>query len=158
MTKISKTMRFFTKIQNISIYNFGSKIQNISKYKNTKIIFGPPSPEKLFLDRQAQKIHFWTAKPEKTFLDRQVRKIHFWTAKFEKNWTAKFEIFGNFIWKIPFTPGRPPTKFGITSSTSQKPSTTWRRPHSLKFGRPQLNLGNTYLNPGKFISIKYVCQ
>ena len=34
ITKISKTMRFFTKVLNISIYNFGSKIQNISKYKN----------------------------------------------------------------------------------------------------------------------------
>ena len=92
MTKISKTMRFFTKIQNISIYNFGSKIQNISKYKNTKIIFGPPSPEKLFLDHQAQKNPFLDRQAQKTFLDRQVRKIHFWTAKPDKKiWTAKPE-------------------------------------------------------------------
>jgi len=164
ITKISKTMRFFTKLQNISIYNFGSK--------NTKYF----EIQKLFLNRQARKNYFWTAKPEKTFLDRQVRKSifglpspikkfgppspkkPFLDSQVRKNWTAKFEIFGNFIWKIPFTPGRPPTKFGITSFTFQKPSTTWRRLHSLKFGRPQLNLGNTYLHPGKFISIKYVCQ
>ena len=118
MTKISKTMRFFTKIQNISIYNFGSKIQNISKYKNYfwtakpgKIIFGPPSPKK----------HFWTAKSENPFLDCQTHKktlwkkylFHFTRAKLViQSKTSTFFI----LTKIHVTPQGP--KIVIQSKTS----------------------------------------
>ena len=65
MTKISKTMRFFTK---------NTKYFDIQLWvKNTKYF----EIQKLFLNRQARKNYFWTAKPEKTFLDRQVRKSIF---------------------------------------------------------------------------------
>ena len=109
ITKISKTMRFFTKLQNISIYNFGSK--------NTKYF----EIQKLFLNRQARKNFFWTAKSENPFLDCQTHKktlwkkylFHFTRAKLViQSKTSTFFI----LTKIHVTPQEP--KIVIQSKTS----------------------------------------